>query len=346
MKKIYIITFILLLLVVAVKGQDANFSQYYAAPLYLNPALSGLETSPHLAVNYRSQWKNMNTPHYVGQASFIYPIYLEMGGLKEHQGGVGVSVFNEIAGQANSFKNYGGSLTAAYNVMLGANATQMLSFGLQGAFVQNSIDFGKLTWGSQYDPYMGFNPGITPSVDLNYQTSSYLSFNAGIVYYFSTAPVEAQNSFSGFVGLSANHLNRPNQSFFTDQSEVQLPLLYKLHGGVEIKSSDQTLAISPNFLILQQNNIRQYDFGSYFTYNLLGNNQKECHLILGTWYRLQDSFILSVGLNTSQYTVGFSYDSNVSRLRYNASEGGAFEISINYAVSKQKKIRKFSTPLI
>ena len=41
-------------------GQDPQYSQYYAAPLYLNPAFAGAELATRVGVNYRNQWPGMD----------------------------------------------------------------------------------------------------------------------------------------------------------------------------------------------------------------------------------------------------------------------------------------------
>src|SRR5690348_681523 len=40
----------------AVKAQDPQFSQFYAAPLYLNPAFAGSTNQARAGINYRNQW--------------------------------------------------------------------------------------------------------------------------------------------------------------------------------------------------------------------------------------------------------------------------------------------------
>lgn len=51
-----IITLILLTVPEKIKGQDPVFSQYYASPLQINPAFTGLTNGPRFGVNYRNQW--------------------------------------------------------------------------------------------------------------------------------------------------------------------------------------------------------------------------------------------------------------------------------------------------
>lgn len=348
MRYIFIIL-LLTILTTHLPAQDANFSQYYSAPLYLNPALTGLEPNPHFALNYRGQWKNFNYPYFIGQASFIHPIYVKVNNYLEHKGGVGVSVFNELSGNNGAFANYGANFTLSYNLILDQTGSQMVSFGVQSGYIENRININELTWGSQYDPFIGFDPSIAPSVDLFTDRVSYTSFNAGIMYYYKSKKRLYNNSISGFAGFATNYLNRPDHSFYQSTEPVRMPMLFKFHGGLELKSSDNTMSISPNVLIQHQKDLTQYDIGSYFTYEILdnmGRQSKSYSLLIGTWFRLQDSFILSAGFQAPNYTVGFSFDSNVSTLRYNSRGGGAFEISLNYILAKEKKVRKFSTPLI
>ena len=42
------------------KAQDPQFSQFYAAPLYINPAFTGASQFTRFGVNYRSQWPNLD----------------------------------------------------------------------------------------------------------------------------------------------------------------------------------------------------------------------------------------------------------------------------------------------
>ena len=39
-----------------VKAQDPAFSQFYANPLYLNPAFAGSDICPRASLNFRDQW--------------------------------------------------------------------------------------------------------------------------------------------------------------------------------------------------------------------------------------------------------------------------------------------------
>ena len=51
-----IILVVVMLVSGVVKGQDPQFSQFYAAQLYLNPAFTGSTQISRAGINYRNQW--------------------------------------------------------------------------------------------------------------------------------------------------------------------------------------------------------------------------------------------------------------------------------------------------
>src|SRR5690606_39441451 len=78
----------------ALKAQDPEFSQYYAAPLYLNPAFSGTSVDHRFIANYRNQWPNI--PHAFETYAFSYDYNLDI-----HNSGLGLLLTTDKAGTAN-----------------------------------------------------------------------------------------------------------------------------------------------------------------------------------------------------------------------------------------------------
>ena len=74
MKKILLGLGVAIVAVSAVKAQDIHHTQYFASPLTLNPALTGLVRGDvRVAANYRSQWYSVSEhPYTTGVISLRY----------------------------------------------------------------------------------------------------------------------------------------------------------------------------------------------------------------------------------------------------------------------------------
>lgn len=336
-----------------VKAQDAAFSQFYAAGLYLNPALVGSEQETTFKSNFRTQWRSITIPYVTSQMSLIKPLYSK-GVKKNHFGGIGISFYNDKAGDGN-LKTLGVMGSAAYNLSLSAMGYHFLSFGMQGGFIQKQLDFTNLEWGEQFNPYIGFDPSIPVTADNIVPRSIVADLNAGLTYFYNGAKNYLYKGFSAYSGVAVYHLLEPNESIVVD-NQTRLPRLYKYHGGFEVSVTEK-LNISPNVLFMLQGQNTQFNGGLYLTYEMVEKHQsnllKKAELILGGWYRLQDSFIFLAGIENDYYTIGFSYDMNSSSLRTSARGAGqlgsrvsAYEVSLALRMVKEKKLAKFSTPRI
>ena len=325
-------------------SQDAQFSQYYSSALYLNPALAGSEPDITFSSNYRQQWRSIVQPYTTNQVSLILPYHVAK--IKDsHKGGAGFSFYNDRAGDGN-MKSLGVNFTGAYNLALSSNGLNYLSLGLQGGFMQKSIDYTSLEWGSQYSA-TGFDANNPVNEGNVLTTRLYPDVNAGVIYYYNAAKNYHYTDYSIYAGAAVYHINQPNESFLKNKAS-KLPMLMKFHTGFEYNLSKKS-NISPNAIVFYQNLKNQINVGFYYTYALKQTNfgvVNSTNLILGAWYRFQDSFIASIGLNNSFYTIGFSYDLNSSSLRNYTNGRGAYELSLTLRRITKNRIKRFSTPRI
>ncbi len=347
MKQISLIIslFIVVFAVPHAKSQDAVFSQFYASSLYLNPAFAGSNTNLSFSSNYRSQWKSIVLPYVTNQMSFVKPLYRD--GLTEtHIGGLGLSMYNDRAGDGN-FKTLGININAAYNLQLTRNDEHIISFGIQGGIVQKNVDYTNLEWGEQYNPFIGFDATHIPGETQLGQNRIYPDIAAGAVYYYNIQEEFNAKKISAFAGVSAYHMNQPDESFVQDM-ESKLPVSIKAHGGVKYVLN-RKMRLSPNVLFLTQNEVYQMNLGMYWNYRVLNSANelfKKTDLIVGAWYRYGDAFIASVGLHNKIYTLGFSYDYNTSSLRFATRGRGAWEVSLTLRKVENRKPKHFATPRI
>ena len=316
-------------------GQDPVFSQFYNSEVYLNPALIGQEKNLFLNFAHRSQWRSLEFPYTTSQISLSIPYFKD-----KHQkplghiGGFGVSFYGDEAGQGNNLKTYGGNASFAYNLYLSNKTVNMISFAIQAGFIHKNIDVSKLQWGEQYNPFIGFDNTIIPA-DLGLiQNKTFLDITAGAFwrYYADDDKKTIRSLYFGFV---AAHLNNPDESVVDGQVN-RLPVLYKLHGGIIFALSEKT-SISANFISLEQDLVNQTNLGAFLSYKLPFDTRGQLSNLItriGAWYRVEDSFIASIEFVTNNLQFGFSYDWNVTSLRYNNRGTGSYEISMGYRFYK------------
>lgn len=328
-------------------AQDAIFSQYYASSLYLNPALAGLQPDISLSTNYRTQWNNIS-PYTTGQASLIYPFMNKNKPSHEHWGGAGLSVFQDKAGENGSYQVLGGNVNLAYNVSLGSRKLQLISFGLQAGFIQQKTNPDNYEWGTRYTTgNNGFDPSLPDANSKISATKLYPDIGAGAIWYFNNSKKYTVRKFSSFIGLSAYHLNKPDQSMVQAKA-IHLPTLLKAHGGIEFPISEK-MRLSPNAIVALQNQVYQYNAGMYLSYRIIDAETglfAHTDFILGGWYRVKDAVIFSTGLASRYLTIGFSYDMNNSALRSYTKGKGAYEVSLSFRIPRSLKLLRYDTPRI
>ena len=78
-----ILAIILVFAIVVAKAQDPHFSQFFASPLTINPALTGNANSDlRVFTNYRQQWLGNTTSYNTGTLSIDSRLFKEQLGEK------------------------------------------------------------------------------------------------------------------------------------------------------------------------------------------------------------------------------------------------------------------------
>lgn len=305
------------------KAQDVHFTQFNAAPLTVNPAFTGnFDGQYRASAIYRDQWRSVTVPFRTYAVSFDAPIVNDL--TIDDYLAAGVQLYNDRAGDGN-LSNLTALASVAYHKFLGVNANKAISVGFQGGYTQKSIDLSKLYFQDEFING-GFQPGITGE-NINNKVN-YFTVNAGISWAHMVG-----YKFSYTLGLGANNLNQPQESFQRQQnSEVGLGMRYTGQLGIVAYVSEK-LSLRPAVLYQSQSTASEIVAGNEFHY-ILGNNPEirnyTTAIFLGGWYRNQDAIMINAGIEFKGLRVGLSYDYNTSDLK-NASNGnGGFEISLTY----------------
>jgi type IX secretion system PorP/SprF family membrane protein len=186
------------------------------------------------------------------------------------------------------------------------------------------LDWDKLTFGDMIDPRRGFI----------YQTGD--QRRGGSKGFFDASAGFVGYSKHFFFGGAVHHLNMPNESVIIGNSPM--PMRFTGHIGAEIplggKSKYQnTTSIMPNIIYQYQQGFQEINIGTYIKYGAI---------TAGAWFRNRDAFILTIGINTGTFRIGYSYDVTVSRLN-NGVSGGSHEVSLGIYTKCKPKGQVFRT---
>lgn len=306
-----------------VKAQDPHFSQYYANPLYLNPAFAGVKKCPKIHLNYRNQYPSLGVYQ---TYSASYDQYISA-----IKGGLGVLVMRDDAG------NGALSLTEAsliYSYHLNVTRKFTLLAGFQGTFRQRTLDWGSFTFPDMIDPFYGFVKP-TQEVEPGNNSNSHFDLSVGFLGYTEY----------WYLGVTGHHLTEPNEAFLSNNV---LPFKLTVHGGASIPlgrrrlhNSTQSLLI-PNIVYQLQGSASQITAGLSFKRGPVsgglalrhgGNNPDAVIIILG------------VAPPKSPWSIGYSYDYTISDLTNVI--GGAHEVSLMYQFPcrvRKQQIREIKCP--
>jgi len=295
-------------------AQDPQFTQFYANPIYLNPAFAGSHGCPRFALNYRNEWPSLSGNYVTYSAS--YDQYV-----KNISGGIGIIALHDQQGQGTIYTS---TLGAIYSYHLKINRKFTMLFGAKAAMTNKYLDWDKLTFGDMIDPRRGFI----------YQTGDVP--RGGSRYFFDASAGIVGFSKHFFFGIAANHLNMPDESMINGASK--LPMRFTGHAGAEIVLGSKSMynngtSIMPNIIYQYQNGFQELSIGTYVKYGVFN---------VGAWFRNRDAFILSIGINTGKFKIGYSYDITVSKLN-NGVSGGSHEVSLGLNLNCKDKPQSFRT---
>jgi len=300
------------------QGQDLHFSQFFNSPLTTNPANTGFipDADYRIGAHYRNQWSAVMTVPYKTISAFgdaqLFRDRLENGWI-----GLGAVLLSDEAGSGSlkSTKVYG---SLAYHQMLGLSS--LLSAGFNIGWASKRIDESKLKYPDQFDGKF-FDNTLPTAVQLTNNNVSYLDFHAGLNYaYFPQENVYIN------AGYSIQHVNRPRETFFNDNTNNgRISMRHTGFVNAILKVNDQVI-INPNAYFSMQAMASELVLGMNANYNLSGSGEKQ--LLAGVYYRLGDAIVPMVGFEIMTIQFAFSYDVTLSSMSKFNGYRGASEFSI------------------
>ena len=283
-------------------AQEPKFTQFYAAPLYLNPAFIGLTYEHLFTANYLNQWPGIKTAFTTYMATYDYNV-------SNMNSGIGGFILQDRSSTSNLVTTMGG-VNYAYCVKVWKYSE--CRGGVSLVMNQMEIDNTKLIFNHK------FITGSSVSQDaLALDKVSYFDLGLGALF----------NSTNYWIGFSGMHLYQPNESMVCNIE--RLTISGSIHGGyryiITARGSGKTKLeefVSASFNIRHELKYDQLDIGAYYFKSFVN---------VGLWYRglpvkkykpgypNRESLALLVEseIPDKNFRVGYSYDATISNLKIN-----------------------------
>lgn len=292
-------------------GQDIRFSQYYQAPIYLNPAFTGAAGAARVGFNFRQQGTqeaSYRTTSAFGD--YYFPdLYLSLGVL-----------FVQDVDEYSGFKSTTIALPLSYDFSINKNI--VIKPGLQASYSRQGLDLSNFLFADQINANGDITQGSAEPIALVDQIQ-FADVAAGVMAF-------GQNWWFGY----AMHNLLNNNISFVSGSDQPLEVRYSLHGGYDIPLEKRRSrnrprkSFMPTFNFISQGAFNQLDVGGLLYVD---------PLVLGLMYRgvpnplyEGDYTALSgvIGIKKFGLNMGYSYD---WPLNASTKTGGIHEISMSFS---------------
>lgn len=321
-----------------VMAQDPHFSQFYSAPLLINPALAGSHNGTYrLTSMYRDQWRSaLDNP--LTTFTFAGDLKFDVNLKKTGNPDIAALGFNFFSDRVGGFDLNSTSMavTAAYHKLLNAKKKQYLGIGIQLGVLQKSVNYEDLTFQDQFNTVDGYSFNTSEVLPSNNYAVADLSI--GLNY-----SVQPDKNLRYNVGVAMYHFTQPNISFY-GSSEDPNPALQKenklfsklvFNASADIRLSE-LVSISPRLLYLKQDVHTEVDLGNNFRIEFVERDYMAVHF--GAWIRVVDnlsgispeSIITMAGLEYKQFIFGFSYDLGIGDVFDSRLGLTSYEFSVTY----------------
>jgi type IX secretion system PorP/SprF family membrane protein len=332
MKHLYIFILVFILSAPAV-AQDIHYSQFFNAPLLLNPALTGFTPGQYrVAVNYRNQWFSATNLGF-GKSPFMttaiggdVPIHIKNDVL-----GVGLFIMDDQAG-ANTFSTVMTCASVSYIKTLGKNQRQRLAGGFEAGYTAETVNPQNFQWASQFTDNVFMN-SLPTNESLLHTHIGYLNMNAGLFWFG-----HFNDYFGMYAGGSFFNVTTPKFDVLAGENR-DLYWRWNMHTGLDLSLSRKNKEgtkyhILPSMMYMNQGPDNQFNlglgFGADFTESMM--------LTVGLYSRFNtlnvgvnpDAIIPYLAFDLKGFKLGMSYDATISTLKSSGSMVGALEFSVTY----------------
>jgi type IX secretion system PorP/SprF family membrane protein len=227
----------------------------------------------------RIQWPNLAGSFRTFSASYHQLV-------RVLQGGLGAYYIYDNAGEGCITES---RFNIAYALHFEVKDKLVLRPGITVGYVSRKVDWDKLSFGDQIDPRYGFiyqTTAVKPA-----SGKEYVDLGAGFLAY----------SKQFYAGVTVDHLNEPDLSAFTPSRDSRLSQKYTFNAGVYLPLGDSAnqLSVNPDIVYVSQRD---------FELAVISGTLKYKILLAGAGFKLENDFILFIGVENKFMRLCYSYD--------------------------------------
>ncbi len=331
--KIIILTLFVCFVFLKGNAQDFHYSQFYHAPLSVNPALTGIfNGDKRVTASVRDQWRSVPVPWFTTSIGYDFKI----SPAKSKSSFFGLGAFLNYDRQGDSKLTLGNiNLSGSYHYLL--NKNNIITVGLLGGFSLRGYDSDNLTWDSQWNG-VGVDTGIDPGENANRSRLGFFESGAGFNYRWQKSSRTKID-----LGVGAWHLIEPKIAF-NQSDDLVLPRRFSAYAIAAFKLVDN-LDIQLDGLYQMQNTYNELLVGAYLDIYLNKKPGKRTNLHIGGGYRISElpAVYPKIAVQYNEFLLAFSYDIDISELSQHTNYRGGPEIHFRYIITDVKPLGQFKT---
>jgi type IX secretion system PorP/SprF family membrane protein len=314
------------------QAQDLHFSNIHSMNQQVFPEFAGLNNDLEATVYYRNQWKTLGAKFGAIGASFATTLEPKHKISGSHLS-FGLNFYREQMNKDASASS--GRMTIVRHQSI--SKLSKISFGINVGLQTLAFDPASGSWGSQHNGW-NYDPTIESGESFTDIRKTKLDVGSGIIYALK---YKKSSIHLLQLGFSAQHLNRPNMSFYEDRNGF-LPVKKVGFASLNLKLGNRGSQFQTILLLENQGKFSSTMFGSFLKLKLHEKAKttssfgtiNEVFLGFGAYYRSSDAFVACLMLQKSSWNISLAYDFTTSSLKnYNYSRGGV-EIQMQYTINK------------
>jgi len=324
---------------VCAHAQDPNYTQWLNAPIYYNPAFTGVNIGLKARFSYREQWPNL-------PVDFRTMYFSADWGDRNFPGSGGLGIIINSDNEGIGFiKNFSAGLVLSVRIPL--TSYLITQVGVKGSVMQKRLDWNDFVFSDQLNETYGniYNSAL-PQSDNEQRIFPDFAIG-GLIQFINTG-----GNITGTAGVAVDHILEPDESFLA-LSKSPLPRKYVGHLDLVIsfgRTASPTLTtnrgfgdplkINPGILYQNQNKKSSLQFGlNMLKYNIylggyiyttnLNKGSTSLNIIAGYRYIFADDM-----------NIKFMYSYDVQLSGNLIGTGGAHEISLILEFSRIRIFNK------